>query len=592
MFAQLPYPIFTVLIILSYITTAYFSLWGATLPGDVTPIWLPSGMTLVLALLYGTRAALGIFLGSLLTEFLVYKFVLAYVFVPLGIALGNTLEPLLIAWFIRYFTTLNDEFSLFESSRNVFIFIIAILIAGLPSAFIGATTLTASGIADWALYPDIWFTWWRSTSSSNILLTPFLLVWQRPFRWEKLRRLSAFEVGAFMTFLIGISVLVFYYHFTIEYLYLPLLIWSIFRFRQHITFSLVVIICSMAVSFTAHGLGVFAEYPINEALLLLQSFMASIALSVLFLAAMISERRQALIALKQYNNTLEQAVAERTLALQQAHDKISMLNKELQDENRRMSVELAVTRQLQQMVLPKPEELGLINNLDISGFMESATEVGGDYYDVLQHHGRVKIGIGDVTGHGLDSGVLMLMVQTAVRTLFATNQHNSHQFLTVLNSILYANLQRMQSDKNMTLSMLDYYDGHLRISGQHEEILFVHSNGGIERIDTLELGFMLGVEPDISHFIAHRDIELHPGDGVVLYTDGLTEARNETGEFYGVERLCRVVEQFWQHSAAEIQNAIINDLKQHLNSGRVCDDVTLLVVKQRVKDSGVTPFKM
>lgn len=581
MFAHVSYPIYTVLIALTYVITAYFSLWGATLPGDITPIWLPSGITLTLVLLGGMRPTLGIFLGSLLTELSVHKFILDYALIPLGIATANTVEAILIAWFIRHSTTIADEFSLFESSQNVFIFVIVVLIASIPSAFIGTTTLTVSGIADWALYSEIWFTWWRSTCSSDILLAPFLLVWQRPIRWEKIYRLSVFEVGAFSIFFIGISVLIFYYNFTIEYLYLPLLIWSIFRFRQHFTFFLVILICSMAVGFTARGQGIFAEYSINEALLLLQSFMTSVALSVLFLAAMITERERAWVALKQHNNKLEQAVAERTQELQQAHDKIIALNKELQDENRRMSVELAVTRQLQQMVLPKPEELKLINNLDISSFMESASEVGGDYYDVLQHHGRVKIGIGDVTGHGLDSGVLMLMVQTAVRTLFASNESNSHQFLALLNSIMYANLQRMQSDKNMTLSMLDYYDGHLRISGQHEEILFVHEDGKIERIDTIELGFMLGIEPDISHLIAHRDIDLHPGDGVVLYTDGLTEARNESGDFYGVERLCTVVSQFWQHSAAEVQHAIIDDLKHHLGSSKVLDDVTLLVVKQR-----------
>lgn len=582
MFAQLPYPVYTILITFSYIIAAYFSLWGATLPGDVTPIWLPSGMALVFVLLGGMRPTLGIFLGSLLTEFSVHEFILAHIGIPLGLALGNTLEPLLIAWFIRYFAAIEESFDLFESSRNVFIFIVAILIAGLPSAFIGVTTLTLSGVAEWALYPDLWLTWWRSTCCSDILLTPLLLIWQHPIHWEKLRCLTLSEISAFIGCFIGISILVFNYSLAVEYLYLPLLIWSIFRFRRHITFSLVVIISMMAVIFTAQGHGSFSKYPINEALLLLQSFLASIALSVLFLAAMIAERKQALIALKQYNLTLEHAVAERTLALQQANDKISALNKELLDENRRMSVELAVTRQLQQMVLPKPEELKLIHNLDIAGFMESATEVGGDYYDVLQHHGRVKIGIGDVTGHGLDSGVLMLMVQTAVRTLFATNEYNSHQFLTVLNSILYANLQRMQSDKNLTLSMLDYYDGHLRISGQHEEILFVRQDGTIERIDTIELGFMLGVEPDISHFIAHRDIELHPGDGVVLYTDGLIESRNEMGDFYGVERLCTVVSQFWQCSATEVQHAIIDDLTRHLGPSKVIDDITLLVVKQKV----------
>jgi serine phosphatase RsbU (regulator of sigma subunit) len=81
-----------------------------------------------------------------------------------------------------------------------------------------------------------------------------------------------------------------------------------------------------------------------------------------------------------------------------------------------MSAELAVSRKLQQMLLPKEHELNQIPGLEIAGFMEPATEVGGDYYDVLNHNGNVKIGIGDVTGHGLESGVVMLMTQTATRT--------------------------------------------------------------------------------------------------------------------------------------------------------------------------------
>ncbi|HBB31884.1 MAG TPA: serine/threonine protein phosphatase, partial [Cyanobacteria bacterium UBA9273] len=74
---------------------------------------------------------------------------------------------------------------------------------------------------------------------------------------------------------------------------------------------------------------------------------------------------------------------------------------------------------------------------EIAGFMEPASEVGGDYYDVLYHNGTVKIGIGDVTGHGLESGVLMLMVQTAVRTLLEVNETDSKKFLDVLNRTIY-----------------------------------------------------------------------------------------------------------------------------------------------------------
>ncbi len=274
--------------------------------------------------------------------------------------------------------------------------------------------------------------------------------------------------------------------------------------------------------------------------------------------------------LKDMFEHLEAKVQERTAELAQANE-----------ENQRMGMELEVTRKLQQMVLPRPEELRQIKPLDIAGFMEPASEVGGDYYDILQDNGRIKIGIGDVTGHGLESGVLMLMVQTAVRTLLSSQLIDSKDFINILNRTLYDNLQRMQSDKNLTLSLLDYTDGKLSFSGQHEEVLYVSQLGKVARIDTFALGFMVGVEPDIAQFVAQQEIQLAPGEGVVLYTDGVTEAMNEAKQCYGLERLCNVVSQHWLSSALEIQQAVISDLRRHIGTRKLQDDVTLLVIKQR-----------
>lgn len=286
-------------------------------------------------------------------------------------------------------------------------------------------------------------------------------------------------------------------------------------------------------------------------------------------------------SLRELNTQLEQRVIQRTQELQQANSRILELNEQLKAENIRMGAELEVTRHLQQMMLPKSEELHDIKELDIAGFMEPATEVGGDYYDVLQHEGRIKIGIGDVTGHGLESGVLMLMVQTAVRTLLANNVTDPKVFLTVLNQALFLNLQRMKSDKNLTLSLLDYQDGKLRLSGQHEEILLVRYGGEVERINTFDLGFIVGVEADISQFIVSLDIFLEMGDGVVLYTDGVTEAQNQEKQQYSVERLSQIVSKHWHLSATEIQQAIVADLRQHAGDILLKDDITLLVIKQR-----------
>jgi hypothetical protein len=74
-----------------------------------------------------------------------------------------------------------------------------------------------------------------------------------------------------------------------------------------------------------------------------------------------------------------------------------------------------------------------------------------------------KIGMGDVTGHGLESGVIMLMVQSITRTLLDSGEYNPVRFLTVLNSTLFKNIERINSDKNLTLSFIDYVDGKLRM---------------------------------------------------------------------------------------------------------------------------------
>ena len=288
--------------------------------------------------------------------------------------------------------------------------------------------------------------------------------------------------------------------------------------------------------------------------------------------------------LLQINENLEQRVVERTQELAAASEEIKNLNQQLQEENLRMGAELNITRRLQQMILPTEDELSNITGLDIAGFMEPATEVGGDYYDILQQDGRVKIGIGDVTGHGLESGVLMLMVQTAIRTLLASNIHDPEVFVNVLNSTIYNNVKRMKTDKNLTLALVDYHEGLVRLSGQHEEMLVVRQNGKIKRIDTIDLGFILGIEADISPFVAHYEEHLQEGEGIVLYTDGIIEARDEQMKMYGLDRLCEVITQNWQRQPARgVQQAVITDVRRHIGEQKVFDDLTLVIIKRNAE---------
>jgi serine phosphatase RsbU (regulator of sigma subunit) len=291
--------------------------------------------------------------------------------------------------------------------------------------------------------------------------------------------------------------------------------------------------------------------------------------------------QSAKIQLEQANESLEFKVQERTMQLGEANTQIIALNDSLKDDNVRMKSELNVTRQIQQKILPRKEELLQIESLDIAGFMQPASEIGGDYYDIISANGRVKIGIGDVTGHGLESGMLMLMAQTSVRTLLENNETDPQKFLNTLNRTIYHNVQRMESDKNMTLCLLDYENGRVRISGQHEEILIIRRGGMVQKVDTTDLGFPIGLEEEIGHFVAYADLQLLPGDIIVLYTDGITEAENANAELYGLQRLTQVAKDNWQKSAEEIKQAVIDDLWQYIGDRNLLDDITLVVLKQK-----------
>ena len=86
----------------------------------------------------------------------------------------------------------------------------------------------------------------------------------------------------------------------------------------------------------------------------------------------------------------------------------------------------------------------------------------------------------------------------------------------------------------------------------------VRKGGKIQRIYTIDLGFAIGLDENISELLGYVLVELEPGDGVVLYTDGISEARNMHKKFYGIERLCEVVSQNWHLSAEQIKQAAID----------------------------------
>ncbi len=139
----------------------------------------------------------------------------------------------------------------------------------------------------------------------------------------------------------------------------------------------------------------------------------------------------------------------------------------------------------------------------------------------------------------------------------------------------------MGADRTLTFALIEYQGRQLKIVGQHEELLVVRKGGQIERVDTFDLGFPIGLEEEIAQWVAEAIVTLQLGEGIVLYTDGIIEAENMEKELYGIERLCNVISHHWDRSAEEIKQAVVDDVTRHIGDQKVYDDLTLVVLKQK-----------
>ncbi|TYQ28151.1 SpoIIE family protein phosphatase [Pseudanabaena sp. UWO310] len=564
-----------------------------------SPVWPPAGIAVGALLARGRSRCWGIFLGAALNSFFVSK--APFLFALLA-GLVPTIGALTSTTLILFFNKTNN---FLNYVKNFVRFSLAATFSGtILQALLGTLIVSYAGLTKWDIYWKVAWGWWVGDAMGVLLFAPLVFVW-----WSKQSTITpitnnkwSFRSNGKELFLC-LSILGITSYFTIlgnqplEYFLLPPLLWSAFRFGSKITTLTVTFTAMVAAISTSYKFGSF--YKVSQeinSLIFLQLFMGVILITTLMVLVLAEEnnrnsqelQEQVILKDKAYtqldliNRDLEEIIETRTSELLEANREIKFLNEQLTAENYRMSSELAVTRRLQKMILPRTKELNTIKELDIVGFMEPADEVGGDYYDVLQQNGHIKIGIGDVTGHGLESGVIMIMLQTAIRTLLINGEKNPVKFLSTVNHTIYENLQRMNCEKSLSLILIDYHDRVLHLSGQHESVIVIRDSGDIEIIDTDALGFPIGLTDEISEFIFETAINLNLGDVVVLYTDGITEAENHTKELYGLDRLIHTIGKFHRNSVDQIREAVITDIREFIGSSKVYDDITLVVMKRKI----------
>jgi serine phosphatase RsbU (regulator of sigma subunit) len=248
-------------------------------------------------------------------------------------------------------------------------------------------------------------------------------------------------------------------------------------------------------------------------------------------------------------------------------------------ERERLEKEMQIATHIQSSILPRDISVG---GLEIAAAMQPATEVGGDYYDVVPVHDGCWIGIGDVAGHGLPTGLVMLMMQSGIGALARKlPDAPPRELLLALNTMLVENVRaRMGQHEHATLTLLRYRrDGSLAFAGAHEDILIRRAaTGRCERIETP--GAWVGAKRDISAGTVDSHARLEPGDLLVLYTDGVTEAKapgEASAERFGVERLVALIEAQGDAAPAAVRDAILAALAAF--APQRDDDVTVLCAR-------------
>jgi diguanylate cyclase (GGDEF)-like protein len=275
-----------------YFVAAKLGLRLAFVNPSATPVWPPTGIALAAFLIVGARAWPAIFVGA----FLANVTTAGSIATSIGIALGNTLEGWLGAALVQRFAAGRQAFS---RPRNAFRFaVLAAAVSTVVSATFGVTSLALGGFAPWTDFWHIWLTWWLGDGAGSLVVAPVVLLWAENWRIQWTRRQAA-EAAALVACLLLVGLLVFggpfpnaSKNYPLEFLCIPVLLWAAFRFGARETATAILLLSVIAIRGTLRGFGPFARETQNESLLLLQAFIAVIAVTKLIVAAVVAERRR------------------------------------------------------------------------------------------------------------------------------------------------------------------------------------------------------------------------------------------------------------------------------------------------------------
>jgi len=510
-----------------YYGAAKLGLSLAFMNSSISAVWPPTGLALAAIVFWGYRMWPGIAVGA----FLANSWTGIPIYSTLGITIGNTGEALVAALLLREVADFRPSL---ERVRDV----IALLVFGgilstMVSASIGVASLIAAGDVSGGQIWTSWRTWWLGDAGGDLLVAPAIMVaitaW--PYRRAPGRAVEALLLALALC---GVAFFVFYDKTPRAFLVFPLMMWAALRFWQPGTVGASLIVAAFAIPLTADNHGSFAGLNLDQRLQLAQTFLGVTSMSALVLAAVMTERQRILDAARYISETLQKGLLPSQL----------------------------------------PEIPGVETAVD-SRPAGKGELVGGDFYDWYEsglHSWDVMLG--DIGGKGPAAARTTALARYTLRA-DAVHEARPSRILELLNDAI----MRQAPGETCTVAysrIAPRRDGGVTVTisvAGHPLPLVIRAGGLIEELGGS--GTLLGAvhNPELSDYRA----SLEPGDAVLLYTDGLTDAY-APGRIVSQNELVAALRDSTGADAAEIAAHMQSVALDGRGQGPR-DDITILVLR-------------